>query len=176
MPAASPVRSPAKSATQKTTGPRNDPAPRAPSGSVSSLFALRNPDPTKHYVWANTLDEVRGLSFYEQIGYEVVCWTDNGPAANGKKGQSGTPISRMGHTLVAIDKEARADIEQHGIDGEGGLALAEEVQRRIVMRNQRALTQSLLGNLPGLRGRSGAPTMSVKNETSELTNELEELE
>lgn len=176
MPAASPVRSPARTASPRTSGPRNDPAPRPPSGSVSSLFALRGADPSKHYVWANTLDEVRGLPFYEQIGYEPVCWSDDGATPNGKRGQSGTPIVRMGHTLVAIDKAARDEIEQHGIDGDGGLALADEIQRRIVMRDRRELTRSLLGNMQGLRGRSGAPVMSVKNETLELTNDLEELE
>lgn len=163
---ASPVRSPARSASPSTTGTRSDPRPRT----RRTGFELVNADPDCHYVWAYKGDQTTGVEYYLQIGYEPVKWSEKGARPAGTRGTNGQDIERMGHLLMSIAQSERDDIEQHGITGDGGLEMVNARSARITGKQGNLLT-----GIPGIRGADGGAVLSVTNKTSAIgSDEVEE--
>lgn len=86
---------------------RIDPPVRSADGS-RPFDAIRNADPTRHYVFVNPNDEMTGVSVYESMGYEVVKKTADGPSAViGKTASDGEVVTVLGQVLMSCPREIR---------------------------------------------------------------------
>lgn len=148
---------------------RKDPVRRHVDGSKGAA-RLRQQDPDRVYVYAYRADPLTGESYYRDRGYRVECWpkdneTDKVRPWNGDA-KPGEPIEQRGHVLMSISKEAYADLVQNGSEDCGGQVWCDEVERKIIDKDQGGY-----GLEDGLRGisRKFRGTMYVENETSALT-------
>ena len=137
---------------------RIDPKERKLRG--PSLEVL-NQDPNRHYVLANMNDPICGQGFYEGIGYKAELLTQDGPRLRGAKNvQLGEPITHQGHLLMSLERELRDEIEQYGINGDGGFEAASIIENKIIDKH------AAVDLLRGLHGRRNG-ALRVINETSE---------
>lgn len=120
-----------------------------------------NKAPDRKYVYVYKYDN-DAMSSYELAGYELERHRQGGvKPMGGKTGKEGEPIEMRGMVLMSIDAAKHAEIELNGIDGDGGQARADQIERLIVDRR----------GFDPLRGmRHGY--MSVQNEIEEPENEV----
>lgn len=110
-------------------------------------------DPGRKYVLANPNDPDHGVDYYLSIGYVIEEAREGGPRIVGGQSKEGH-VTFRGQVLMSIDEETWEDIRQFGPDGKSGLALAAELESKIVKP----------GGVDGIRGMAGA--FEVINETS----------
>lgn|GEM_PF-1891545 len=144
---------------------RKDPAPR-PVDRRLQQGAIKNADPSKHYVWAYKVG-VGGVGYYENLGYDIEVKRPGGVhCVSLRKGQvgEGQPIEWQDNLLMSIDKTALAEQE-----AEAQLEV-DALERRILSPG--GVTDGLRG-INGTRGRGNLPAISLENETSANTSVLE---
>lgn len=110
-------------------------------------------DPGRKYVLANPNDPDYGVDYYLSIGYRLEEAREGGPSIVGGQRKDGH-VSFRGQVLMSIDVETWEDIQKFGPDGRTGLALAAELEAKIVKP----------GGVDGIRGMDGV--FGVANETS----------
>lgn len=148
------------SATKAPTSlPRRDPKRRHVDG-ASPWSRLQHRNPKKHYVFASLTNQETGQAYYEQLGYEIERMPDKGtPGVQpwaGCTSKPGEPIEVRGHVLMSISTDKRREIDLYGADGDGGQALVDAIEERIIDREA--------GGVDGLRGMR-TRYMDVTNET-----------
>lgn len=151
-------------AAQKQPAKRRDPAVKRVDRTLA-WGALKNADPAKKYVYVNKADQLGGIGYYENIGYEIETKRDGGPVCGSlRKGTpNGSPIEFMGHVLMSIDKE-----EVEAQDAEG-MESVIAMQRRILGPG----AGEKLDDIRGIRGRDNTRVLGLENKTSDLETELE---
>jgi len=149
---------------KSSRGPaRKDPPPRPVDRSLQK-GAIKNADPSKHYVWAYKVGD-GGVAHYENLGYDVEVKRPGGVQCVSvrRTGGEGEPIEWNSNVLMSIDKSALAEQEA-------------EAQREVDLLERRILSPG--GVVDGLRGISGtrardnSAAISMVNETSENTTVL----
>jgi hypothetical protein len=143
---------------QKTI--RRDPKRVRAINGTSPWATLMNQRPDRKYVLAAKADSMYGVSYYEAIGYSVEM-ANNGPNAlrfiAGTAVKPGEPLESLGHVAMSIDLETWEQIEQFGVDGNGGQDFADTVEKR--MLSKRGFAEE------ALRGLGAQEYMAVENET-----------
>lgn len=127
--------------------------------------ALKNADPAKKYVWVNKVDQLGGIGYYENLGYDIVLKREGGPTcATSRKGApDGSPVEFMGHVLMEIEKEV-ADAA-----AEEGMGSVYALQRRILGPG----AGEKLDDIKGIKGRDHSRVLGLENKTSDLETEVE---
>jgi len=158
----------ASNAVARPKRARPDPAPRHIDG--SAVWAnVDNRDPNREYVLVHRGNPELGIPYYESMGYRVEEY--KGPAGvklrAGQTCKEGEEISNRGMVLMSCTKQRKQEIARRGPDGQSGLDLADEHERRIIDRER--------GGIDGLRGMRDirAGYFDVNNETSQLAVERE---
>ena len=138
---------------------RKDP-PQRPVDRSLQQGAIKNADPSKHYVWAYKVG-LGGVGYYENLGYDVEVKRPGGVhCVSLRKGQvgEGQPIEWQDNVLMSIDKAVLAKQE--------ALAQADvdELERRILSPG--GVVDGLRG-ISGTRARDNSAAISMVNETTE---------
>jgi hypothetical protein len=125
---------------------RKDPKSK-PVNSGSPYFDLVNQDPEKKYVWVYKAAAEMGVDYYrDAMGYEPVQFVKGGVKPRvGKILEPGQYIEAMGHILMFISHERAVEIEENGVDGQGGQAHADLVEQK--MRNSKKSIAELSRNI-----------------------------
>ena len=133
---------------------RKDPKTYAPQ--IKPAASLINPEPGRHYVWANSEDGVDlNHQFYDMIGYRLERCTKGGvKVVQGLKAKEGGLLMFQGQVLMSCSEERKAEIDQYGPYGNSGRDLAQRLQNKI--------------NSAGLQEGVGKRTARVVNETTPL--------
>jgi hypothetical protein len=121
---------------------------------------LKNKNPQRFYVAASLSDRESGLSFYKSMGWQQELFTGTPDCLQFVGGQScepGSPLERMGHVIVSIDKEQHEEIERTGQAG------ADAVEDIIVDKSK--------GMVDLVRGLGGPNYFKMQNKTSRATEQ-----
>ena len=138
---------------------RKDPAPR-PVDRRLQQGAIKNADPSKHYVWAYKVG-LGGVGYYENLGYDVEVKRPGGVhCVSLRKGQvgEGQPIEWQDNVLMSIDKSALAEQEA------AAQLEVDALERRILSPG--GVVDGLRG-ISGTRARDNSAAISMVNETTE---------
>lgn len=125
-----------QSHTARRTTKRPDPTSREVDG-LLPFRTLLNKDPSKHYVLVHEADNMQGPAYYQMMGYQFVIARPNEKDSERIGGIVGDPPNEgdklrvMGDVWMWIDGYRRKQIEEWGIDGNGGLNLADELDERM---------------------------------------------
>lgn len=130
---------------------RKDPKRRIDPENMSGNVSGK--DPGRKYVLANPNDAETGCDYYLSIGYDFEEPRDGGPRVIGGSTKDNR-ITFRGHVLMSVPLQRWEEIQEFGPDGRSGLALASELERKIVKP----------GGVDGVRGMAGV--FDVSNETS----------
>ncbi len=116
------------------TPKRKDPKPRPVVGGMDYRVQLKNKDINKHYVWAyeNAGHTGQGPEYFSMMGYRPVVAGKGTPEFGWGPAEEGKPIRSMGHVLMEVDLETRAEIEQFGADGQSGQNGADQLEARVI--------------------------------------------
>lgn len=143
---------------------RKDPAPRPVDRSLQQ-GAIKNADPSKHYVWAYKVG-LGGIGYYENLGYDVEYKRPGGvhcvSLRKGLEGE-GKPIEWQDNILMSIDKSVLAEQEA------AAQLEVDALERRILSPG--GIVDGLRG-ISGTRARDNSAAISMVNETSENTTLL----
>lgn len=114
-------------------GTRKDPAPQPVIGFDPMKIVISNQDPDKTYILAYQAQiHGSGATYYEALGYDVELRREGGPMIMGAKCKMGEPIEYLGHVLMSVSNERRAEIELHGVGGGGGQLRADQVEDMMI--------------------------------------------
>lgn len=99
------------------------------------MSRLVNEDPTRKYVWVNTLDPFARATYAMQ-GYVQETYRADGVypllVANPGKLIGQEIMHPMGLALMSVDRAEAQRIDEEGIDGYGGQVLADDKARRML--------------------------------------------
>ncbi len=113
--------------------PRRDPVAR-PLVHMDRAGDVDGKDPTKEYVWANPniKDGAPGsVEWYEELGYEPVLSTGR-EKLRGKRKDGTSQLKLGGCLLMSVDKAVKQQIEEEGVDGQGGLRQLRQLKAEIL--------------------------------------------
>lgn len=143
---------------------RADPSRRPVEGN-QGRGRFRGLDPGRHYVIVNQASPDFGVSYYQDIGYDIEVVRESGPKpihTSTRKPSTGDAIEGRGGVLMSCTNERYAEIEEFGAEGGSGQRSVTEIERRFKLKR---------GNDPlrgmGVRGADGSNFLSVKNMTDE---------
>ena len=153
-------------AAKKTASVRKDPKLK-PVNSGSPYFDLVNEDPSKKYTWVYKAAAEMGVDYYrDAMGYEPVQFTAGGVKPRvGKALEHGQLIEAMGHVLMFCSKERAQEIEETGVDGQGGQQYADLIERK--MRNSQKGIADLSRNI-SFRSQQGGEYFSLEAERGSI--------
>lgn len=102
-----------------------------------------------HYVFADKSSRYRGPEYYEMLGYRIMT-VDDHIEVTGRFRQKDKQIEYMGHYLMCISKSERRDIEQFGVDGQGGLQETAKIEKLLIGKGHKGADP--LRGISGIRG------------------------
>lgn len=136
---------------------RVDP-PRKSAGTVLRATSLSNQDINKHYVWASLTNEIQGIpavDYYEATGYDVEVHKPNGVVSGlgrtTREKKMGQRIEQYGCVLMSCSIERKAEIDQFGVDGDGGQQAASALEDKYLKKGGRDLIRGMDPNSPYMR-------------------------
>jgi hypothetical protein len=127
--------------------PRNDPSSAPRDRGLNAR--VRNPEPGMTYVLVSLSDQYQGVPHYLDLGWGEEIWREGGPSFPGKPGEMGQPMVYMGQQLMSMSQDAHTNLQQYGIDGEGGVALGARIRQSLGDSPLR-LAASEIGNHRGV--------------------------
>ncbi len=142
---------------------RKDPPKKGPVNAGSPHFDLIHKDPRKKYVWASKTSEEVGVDYYRDVlGYEPVQFSLKGARPRiCKKISEGEFIESRGLVLMAVDRDRALEVEENGVDGNSGQAMADIMERR--MRNAPESLAQISRNI-AFRSRQGSEYFTLQAE------------
>ena len=115
--------------------PRPDPKAHEVDG-LLPYMSLINKKPDRHYVLVNRADMVMGEHYYAMMGYEYLLADPQNKDAEtiggrARKLNPGDQMEVMGAVWMWMPMKRRQQIEEYGIDGQGGLDLADRLEEQM---------------------------------------------
>lgn len=120
-------------AAARALSPRRDPVAR-PLVHMDRAGDVDGKDPTKEYVWANPniKDGAPGSpEWYEELGYEPVS-SGGREKLRGKRKDGSSQLKLGGCVLMSVDRAIKQQIEEEGVDGQGGLRQLRQLKAAIL--------------------------------------------
>lgn len=142
---------------------RRDPVDRKHVDGSPSWMHLKNPDPNVRYIFASLENPTSGVRYYEDLGYEVIRAEAGGVELGDGcvRTPEGEQIEMYGCVLMGVHKDDHEDIIKYGPDGKTGLAMYDDIEKKIVAD----------GGLDPLRGKY-LKHLRQANDTSGLEAEI----
>jgi hypothetical protein len=116
-------------AAKKNSQARKDPERRF-HDVTAPYNRLKNRDPDRHYVYVHKACNELNPEYYESLGYEVELSREGGPKPTfgGASMLNGSTIEHRGHVLMSISKEAKAELDRVGPNGNTGYDLYDRLE------------------------------------------------
>lgn len=153
---------------------RIDP-PKRPVSDEHRRGTLKGLDPNRHYVRVYKAAQYQGIEFYEELGFEVEYIREHGgpqlPGGAFRKRKVGDAIEYQDHVLMSIPLDKWHEIEQNGVDGDGGQRAADALEDRIIDKSKGV--EDPLRGMHGIRGRQNPRVIYTQNATSQAEPEID---
>ncbi len=142
---------------QQKPVPRKDPRPRSHDG-ANTGSRLVNKRPDRHYVLVSP--DAETLGEYRARGFKVEVAEEGGVRFGVQTTKFGETLEYKSQVLMSLSLEEKAELDQHGEEGDTGWALADRVENAILDKRQ-----AIRDTMRGLHGRYVGMEHDVRSET-----------